>query len=153
MAIPTLAVLALSMLFFDIGFFSAWLALVLISLMPIARNTFNAFNNLDPSQIEAAKGIGMNNFQIFFLVELPQALPLVFSGIRAGLIFNVGSLPLIFLIGAEGLGEIIFIGLRLDDFAQVLIGSSLTALMAVAVDIIIHVFSFYAISKGITRIN
>lgn len=151
MAIPTLAMLSLAMLIFDIGFFSAWLALVFITLMPIVRNTFNAFKQLDATQIEAAHGMGMNGVQIFAWVELPQALPLIFSGIRTGLIFNIGSLPLIFLISADGLGELIFIGLRLDDSVQILIGSALTAVMAIMADILIHILAFIVTSKGITR--
>ena len=151
MAVPTLAVLALAMIFFGIGFFSACFALVLITLMPIVCNTFNAFCQIEPSQIEAAKGMGMTGWQIFYQVEFPQALPLVFNGIRTGLIFNIGSLPLIFLISAESLGELIFIGLRLDDFPVVLIGSALTALIAISFDIFIHITSHLTISKGITQ--
>lgn len=151
MAIPTLAMLALSMLIFDIGFFSAWLALVFITLMPVVRNTYNAFKEIDKDQIEAAQGMGMNGLQIFAWVEFPQALPLIFSGIRTGIIFNIGSLPLIFLVSADGLGELIFIGLRLDDYVQIIIGSAITALIAIVIDILIHVLSFFVTSKGITR--
>ncbi len=69
MAIPTLALLALCMLVFGIGFFSSWTALVLITLMPVVRTTYVAFVRLNAQQLEAAQAMGMNPWQVFYKVE------------------------------------------------------------------------------------
>ena len=149
MAVPALALLALCMLAFGLGLLSSLTALILITLMPIVRGTYTAFIRLDPDQLEAGRAMGMSPWQVFSRVEFPQALPLIFAGVRSGIAFNVGSLPLVFLIGTSSLGELIFVGLRLNDTAAVLIGSALTALMAVALDTAVHIVSRFSVSKGL----
>ena len=147
--IPVLALMAFAMIMFGIGFWSAWLTLVAVSLLPIARNTYTAFHNCPPSLLEAGRGMGMNSLQLFWNVELPNALALTITGIRIGMTFNVGSAPLVFLIGAESLGELIFIGLKLNEPHILFAGAFSTALMAIVVDIFFNLLAFLFISRGL----
>ena len=100
--IPTLAVLALSMSFLGIGTVPAVFGLFVATLLPITRNTYAGLKGVNPALMEAAAGIGMSPMQRLFKVELPNALYVIFAGMRTALTINVGTVPLAFLIGAGG---------------------------------------------------
>lgn len=108
--LPPLAVLALAMIILGIGDIPAIVALFLASLLPIVRNTYAGLNAVPASLKEAAKGIGMTRWQRLYLVELPNAWPVMLSGIRIAAAIIVGTAPLAFLIGASSYGELIFRG-------------------------------------------
>lgn len=132
--LPPLAVLALAMVIFGIGDTPAIIALFLASLLPIVRNTYAGLCGVPPSLLEAAKGIGMTKWQSLRQVELPNAWPVMLSGIRIATAINVGTAPLAFLIGASSYGELIFPGIYLNDFPTLIMGAAATALFALILD-------------------
>ncbi|GGX93389.1 ABC transporter permease [Litchfieldella qijiaojingensis] len=147
--IPTLAVLALSMSFLGIGTVPAIFGLFVATLLPIARNTYAGLKGVSPALMEAAAGIGMSPTQRLFKVELPNALYVIFAGIRTALTINVGTVPLAFLIGAGGLGELIFTGIALYDTVMMLAGAIPTALLAIIVDALIATTAFLVVPRGV----
>ncbi|MCA1769088.1 MAG: ABC transporter permease [Halomonas sp.] len=147
--IPTLAVLALSMSFLGIGMVPAVFGLFVATLLPITRNTYVGLKGIDPAMMEAAAGIGMSSTQRLLRVELPNALYVIFAGMRTALTINVGTVPLAFLIGAGGLGELIFTGIDLYDPVMMLAGAIPTALLAIVVDALIAVIAFLVVPRGV----
>lgn len=147
--VPTLAVLALSMSFLGIGTLPAVFGLFVATLLPIARNTYVGLRGVSPALMEAAAGIGMSPLQRLLKVELPNALYVIFAGIRTALAINIGTVPLAFLIGAGGLGELIFTGIDLYDTVMMLSGAIPTALLAVVVDIVVALIAFLVVPRGI----
>ncbi|WP_277811973.1 ABC transporter permease [Chromohalobacter canadensis] len=147
--IPTLAVLALSMSFLGIGTVPAVFGLFVATLLPITRNTYTGLKGVDPALMEAAAGIGMSPTQRLLRVELPNALYVIFAGIRTALAINIGTVPLAFLIGAGGLGELIFTGIALYDTVMMLAGAIPTALLAIAVDMLIAITAFLLVPRGV----
>lgn len=132
--LPPLAVLALAMVVIGIGDTPAIIALFLASLLPIVRNTYGGLCSVPASLIEAANGIGMTKWQRLRQVELPNALPVILSGVRIATAINVGTAPLAFLIGASSYGELIFPGIYLNDFPTLILGAAATALFALILD-------------------
>lgn len=132
--LPPLAVLALAMVIIGIGDMPAIVALFLASLLPIVRNTYAGLRSVPPSLIEAANGIGMTKWQRLRQVEIPNAWPVMLSGIRIATAINVGTAPLAFLIGASSYGELIFPGIYLNDFPTLILGATATALFALILD-------------------
>ncbi|MCK0714465.1 ABC transporter permease [Chromohalobacter sarecensis] len=147
--IPTLAVLALSMSFLGIGTVPAVFGLFVATLLPITRNTYTGLKGVNPALMEAAAGIGMSPTQRLLRVELPNALYVIFAGIRTALAINIGTVPLAFLIGAGGLGELIFTGIDLYDPVMMLSGAIPTALLAVVVDMLIAITAFLLVPRGV----
>lgn len=141
--LPPLAVLALAMVVIGIGDKPALFALFLASLLPIVRNTFSGLSTVPPSLIEAAKGIGMTRFQRLRQVELPNAWPVMLTGIRIATAINVGTAPLAFLIGASSYGELIFPGIYLNDFPTLILGAVATALFALVLDMLLAALGRY----------
>jgi osmoprotectant transport system permease protein len=135
--LPPLAVLALAMVVLGIGDRPAIIALFLASLLPIVRNTYSGLCSVPASLNEAAKGIGMTKGQRLRQVELPNAWPVMLSGIRVATAINVGTAPLAFLIGASSYGELIFPGIYLNDFPTLILGAAATALFALILDMLL----------------
>jgi osmoprotectant transport system permease protein len=151
--IPTLAILALSMSFLGIGDTPAIFALAIATLLPVVRNTFAGFVAVPAHLKEAANGIGMRPLQILLKVELPNALFVIFAGIRTALAINVGTVPLAFLIGGGGLGELIFTGIDLANNSMLLAGAIPTALLAVFVDFFVGLLTFLLIPRGVNPLR
>jgi osmoprotectant transport system permease protein len=147
--IPTLAVLALSMSVLGIGAPPAIFALWLMTLLPIVRNTYIGLLEVPSYLIEAATGMGMKPWQILWRVEVPNALYVMFAGIRTAVTVNVGTVPLAFLIGGGGLGELIFTGIDLSEPGMMLAGAIPTAMLAVITDFVIALVTKIVVPRGV----
>ena len=151
--VPTLAVLALSMAFLGIGTVPAVFGLWVASLLPIVRNTYTGLLEVPPHLREAASGMGMKPLQQLFRIELPNALFVIFAGIRTALAINVGTVPLAFLIGGGGLGELIFTGIDLNEPGMMLAGAITTAGLAVIVDFLLAQAAYWFIPRGVNPLR
>lgn len=151
--VPTLAVLALSMTFLGIGTVPAIFALWLASLIYIVRNTYSGLLSLPDYLLESAQGMGMTPLQTLWQVELPNALFVIFAGVRTALTINIGTVPLAFLIGGGGLGELIFSGIDLNEPYMMLAGAIPTAVLALIVDALLAALAFLVIPKGVNPLR
>jgi len=151
--IPTLALLALSMSFLGIGAPPVIFALFVLTLLPIVLNTIAGLRSVPQHLIEAARGMGMTPGQILRRVELPNAVFVILAGIRTALAINIGTVPLAFLIGGGGLGELIFTGIDLMEPSMLLAGAIPTALLAVLVDFLIGQIQFWLVPKGVNPLR
>lgn len=151
--VPTLAILALSMTLMGIGFIPAVFGLWAATLLPIVRNTYAGLRAVPEHLVEAATGMGMTPGQVLWRVELPNALYVIFGGIRTALAICVGSAPLVFLIGAGGLGELIFTGISLDEMPMMMAGAIPTAMLAILVDFVVGQLQLHLVPRGINPIS
>lgn len=147
--IPSMALLALMIPIFGIGSFPAIVALFIYSLLPILRNTYIGLNNVDPSVLDAAKGIGMSNMQSIMQVELKLAAPVIMSGIRLSSTFVIAWATLASYIGAGGLGDFIFNGLNLYRSDLILGGSIPVIILALITDYILGKIEYLLTPKSI----
>ena len=135
--IPSLALLGLMIPLFGIGRVPAIIALV-YALLPILRNTYTGIKEVDPSLIEAAKGIGMKPFRRLTKVELPIAMPVIMAGVRTAMVLIIGTATLAALIGAGGLGDLILLGIDRNNASLILLGAIPAALLAIIFDLILR---------------
>jgi osmoprotectant transport system permease protein len=103
--------------------------------------------------LEAARGMGMTSGQIFRRVEFPNALFVILAGIRTAMAICVGTAPLAFLIGAGGLGELIFTGIALNELPMMLAGAIPTALLAVVTDALVGALQYCIVPRGINPLR
>ena len=136
---PSVAILALivALLGGQIGVLPAVIALVLYSILPIARNTVTGLDSVPSDVVEAAKGIGMSSAQVLIKVKLPLAIPVIIAGIRTAAVWTVGLATLSTLVGATSFGNYIFTGLQTRNLVAVTVGSTAAATMAVVLDALI----------------
>ncbi|MEO0714489.1 MAG: ABC transporter permease/substrate-binding protein, partial [Pseudomonadota bacterium] len=140
--IPGLALLALMvpLLGGRIGFWPAYAALALYSILPILRNTITGLRGVDANVREAAFGVGMTELQRLRSVDLPLAAPVIVAGLRTATVWVVGAATLSTPVGAESLGNYIFQGLQTRDWGAVLFGCIISAALALALDQVIRLF-------------
>ncbi|MFT5050867.1 MAG: osmoprotectant transport system permease protein [Chlamydiales bacterium] len=134
--VPSLALLALLIAVPGLGLTerSAILALFLYALLPILRNTVTGLAEVDPSLIDAARGMGLTPAQILLRIQLPLATRTIMAGVRTATVISIGVATLAAFIGAGGLGEPILTGLYLNDTRLILFGAIPAALLALLVD-------------------
>ena len=117
-----------------IGATTAIVALVVYALLPIVRNTYEGIAGVDPAVREAARGMGMTDWQLLTQVELPLGLGVMLAGVRIATVVSVGTATIAAAIGAGGLGVYIFRGVASVDNTLILAGALPAALMAIAAD-------------------
>lgn len=118
-----------------IGIAPALIALVLYSLLPVARNTRSGLAAVPAGAVEAARGMGMRPAQILWRVEVPLAWPVLLAGLRLVTVQAIGLAVVAALIGAGGLGTFVFQGLGQNAVDLVLLGALATIVVALAADL------------------
>jgi osmoprotectant transport system permease protein len=112
----------------------AILALTLYALLPLIRNTYTGIKGVDRAVVEAARGMGLTDWQLLYKVELPLAASVILAGVRVAIVISIGLATIAAAIGAGGLGELIFRGLAMVNNDVILAGAIPAALMALAAD-------------------
>ncbi len=131
-AIPSMAFFALLVPFLGLGMKDAIVVLAVYSQFILVRNIVAGFDGIDGAVLEAAKGMGMSAFQIFWKVQLPLAMPVIISGIRIAMMVTIGSATLAQTVNAGGLGVLLFDGLRSQNSVKIWWGTILTAAVSLA---------------------
>ncbi len=133
--VPSIALLALMIPVFGIGFLPAVVALFLYSLLPIVRNALTALTSVDPVLVRVAAAMGLSEREQLRHLFVPLALPAMFAGVRTAAVISIGTATLAAFIGAGGLGDPIVTGLSLNDASLILQGAVPAALLAILTEV------------------
>jgi osmoprotectant transport system permease protein len=129
--IPSLAMLGLLIPPLGLGVAPSVAALVLYALLPIIRNTVVGLRGVDPTLVDAARGIGMSRVRSLSRIELPLAWPVILTGIRVSTQLAMGVGAVAAYVSGPGLGEQIFSGLARLGGANA-VNSTLTGTIGIA---------------------
>ncbi|HEY3518616.1 MAG TPA: ABC transporter permease/substrate-binding protein [Gammaproteobacteria bacterium] len=120
--------------FSALGFLPSLLARALYSMLPVIRNGVAGILNIDAAVVEAARGVGMTDWQRLRRIELPLAAPMLMAGIRTAAVWVIGAATLSTPVGQVSLGNYIFAGLQVQNWVSVLFGCVAAAALALVVD-------------------
>jgi len=134
MTIPSLALFSLLLPILGIGTAPAIVGLVAYTQLPIIRNVYVGITTLDPSIIEAARGMGLTDRKLLLRIQIPLAIPAAMVGVRTAVVMGIGIGAIASYIGAGGLGTYIFQGISRSNDHMVLIGAILISLIAILAD-------------------
>ena len=148
-AVPSLAILALALPFFGIGFGSALVALTALAIPPILINASTGLREVDKGVIGAARGMGLSGSQILTRIQLPIAAPVIFAGIRTSAVQTVASATLATFIGGGGLGDLIVEGYSRRGPEILLAGALAVAILAIITEIGFGVLERVFTPKGL----
>lgn len=137
-SIPSLAFFAILIPIMGIGRNTAIFVLVLYNQFLLLRNIMAGLKGVDEPVLEAAMGMGMNQWQILYKVKLPLALPVIMAGIHLAIISTIGIATIAATINAGGLGTILFDGLRTMNTYKILWGTIFCAGIAWAADALLQ---------------
>jgi osmoprotectant transport system permease protein len=132
-ALPSLAVISIGIAFLGIGFLNTMVALVILAGPVMLTNAYVAVDEVNRDSVEAAGAMGMTPTQVLLRVELPQAMPLIFAGLRTGTVYVVATATLATFAGGGGLGDII-VNEPAYGTAGVVAGALTITVLAFAID-------------------
>lgn len=136
--IPSLALLAVFVQWFGLGFAPIFVALVVYAQFILARNIAAGITGVDRAQVDAARGSGMSAGQILVRIEIPQALPVLIGGVRIAAIAMIAIATLGGYVGGVGLGVLIFNGLTLHQPQMIVAGSLAASGLAIGADLLLR---------------
>lgn len=136
--IPSLSLFVLLIPIFGLGFVPAVTALVAYTQFVLVSNWVLGLASVDPGMIDAARGLGMNVWQRFWLVEFPLASPLLLAGIRLAVVTIIGIGTVAAYINAGGLGKLLFEGVITGNPDKILAGSLMVSLLAIAANFLLR---------------
>jgi osmoprotectant transport system permease protein len=136
--IPSLSLLVLLIPLLGLGLRPAVIALVAYAQLVLVRNVLVGLTGVDPAVVEAARGMGMSGAQRFWRVELPLALPLILAGVRLATLSIIGIGTVAFLVGAGGLGRLLFEGVMTSNREKIVAGAIAVAVLAFAANAILR---------------
>jgi len=134
MTIPSLALFSLLIPVLGIGKIPAIVGLVAYTQLPIIRNVYTGIMTLNPSILEAARGMGLTERKILRTVKIPLAFPAMMSGIRTATVMGIGIGAIAGYIGAGGLGVYIFQGISRSSDQMIVVGATIISLISIFTD-------------------
>lgn len=149
-SLPTLGLIILLVTLFGLGLMPVLVALVILAIPPILTSTFAGLRAVDRAVIDAAKGMGLRPMQILFRVEIPNALPLISSGLRNALLQVVATATVAAYVGFGGLGRLLVDGLALNDYPRMVAGAVLVAALAIVLDLLAALVQNLIVSPGVS---
>lgn len=126
------------------------IVLVVLAIPPIMSGAYAGVEGVDPAARDAAKGMGMTGAQVLSKVEVPNAMPLIFSGFRSAALQVIATATLAAVMGAGGLGRYLIDGQKILDYPQMSGGAVLVAGLALVTDGVLALVQRYAVSPGLT---
>lgn len=133
-ALPTLGLLTAIALYLGIGLTAPLVALVILAVPPLLAGAYAGLESVDRQTIDAARAMGMTEWQILSKVEVPLALPIIVGGIRSAVLQVVATATVAAYVGLGGLGRYLIDGQAVSDYAQMAAGSVLVIALALALD-------------------
>ena len=131
---PSFVYLVPAIMFFSLGNVPAVIATVVYAVPPAIRLTNLGIRQVDPEVVEAARSFGASKFQILMSVQIPMAIPTIMAGINQTIMMALAMVVIAALVGAGGVGEVVWRGLGRQRPGDALIGGVGIVIMAVLVD-------------------
>jgi len=150
-ALPSFGLLVLMFIWLGLGLLPVMIPLVALAVPPILVTTYEAMRTVDPSPVDAARGMGMNPVNVLFQVELPVALPLILSGLRSAAIQVVSTAAIAAYVSLGGLGRYIVDGLYQRNYEIVVGGATCIAVLALVTLGLFWLINRIVVSPGARR--
>lgn len=148
-AIPELALIALMVAFIGTGTLNVTIAVTVLGIPPILTNTFVGMRQVDRGAVEAARGVGMTEFEIIRKVELPLAIPTIMGGVRTASVNIIATSTIGSLAGVDTLGQLI-LGEAEYGSEGVIAGAIVVAALALLFEAVLAGIQHLLTPRGLT---
>ena len=129
-ALPTLGLITLFGLALGIGLRAPLLALVILALPSVLAGAYTGIEAADRVAVDGARASGMSEAQVLARVEIPLGAPQLVGGLRSAGLQVIATATLAAYTGAGGLGRLMFLGLKTQDYTSMLVASFLVVVLA-----------------------
>lgn len=152
-AFPTLAIFALLVPFLGIGRNVAIITLVLYAIMPIYLNTINGFKTINSDYYIIAESLNLPQRIILFKIEMPYVIVHIISGIRQATIYTISLATIATLIGAGGLGDLIYLGMQQLNMKLTVEGLFPLIIMALSANILFNKLEYNLLPRDLLEVK
>lgn len=128
---------------------AAVITFVILAIPSLLAGAYSGLEAIDRRVIDAARAMGMTEWQILWRVEVPLGLPLLVGGLRSATLQVVATVTIAAYINLGGLGWPIIQGIPLRQFDQVLGGAILVAILALVLDALLALLQRAAVPRGV----
>ncbi len=125
------------------------IVLFILAIPPILSGVYSGVQQVDPAARDAAKGMGMTGSQVLAQVEIPCAMPLIFSGMRSAMLQIIATATIAAIVGLGGLGRYLIDGQATQDYAEMAGGALLVAALALGIDFVFGLVQRFVVSPGL----
>lgn len=139
--IPLFVFLIPVLMFFQIGEFSAFLAICMYAIVPMIRYTRQGLVSTPDELIEAAISSGATSWQVMREVRAPYAAPTILLGLNQTILYAFAMLVIAALVGTTGLGQSIFLALGQADVGLGIVSGAAMAILALVADRLVQGFA------------
>lgn len=146
-SIPSFAFFALLLPLSGLGMRTAVIVLTVYCEYILLRSFITGIQGVDANIVEVARGMGMTKWQVFSKVQLPLALPAIFSGVQVALSSTMAMATIAATINAGGLGQLLFEGLQSQQVVPILWGTILTMALTLVCAAVVWLIEWLLIHK------
>jgi len=150
-SVPSYAFFALLIPITGLGETTAIIVLTFYSEYILLRSFITGIKEIDSNYLEVAKGLGMKEKEIFFKVQLPLAVPAIFSGMQVALASTMAMATIASTVNAGGLGDLLFEGLQTSKIVPILWGTILTVALTIVFIVMLKLIENIVISDGLIK--
>lgn len=153
LTIPSYALLGILVAVLSNGVVVSVVALTFYGCLPILRNAVVGLRGVDPTLVEAARGMGMSRTATLLRLEIPLAWPIIMTGVRVSGQMLMGVAAITAYVLGPGLGGYIFAGISRLGGAnatnEIVAGTVGILILAVLLDVALNILTRLTTSKGI----
>jgi putative hydroxymethylpyrimidine transport system permease protein len=132
-AIPVVVIAPILVIWFGFGITPKLIVIALICFFPVVVNTLDGLEGVDGDQVKMMRTLGASRLDLLRRLELPSALPFLFSGAKVAVAVAVIGAVFGELVGSDaGLGHAIQVGTAQLETARVFAAVLILSMMAIA---------------------
>jgi osmoprotectant transport system permease protein len=150
-AFPTLGLLAILLLLLGFGLIPTLVVFVLLGIPPLLAGAYAGVESVDRQTVDAARAMGMTEWQVLTKVELPLAAPLLLGGLRSSTLQIIATVALVSEFGSDSLGAFIISGAATQDYVEMIGGSILVTVLALLADALLAGAQRLTVPRGVPR--
>jgi osmoprotectant transport system permease protein len=150
-ALPTFGFLLFIVLLAGLGLAPLIAVLVVLAIPPLLAGVYAGIEAVDRQPIDAARAIGMSEWQVLGRVEVPLGIPLMVGGLRSAVLQVIATATIAGFVAQGGLGRYLIEGLARRDFVLAIVGAILVAALALAIDGLLAVVQKLVDPRGVSR--
>ncbi len=150
-AFPTLGLLAILLILLGFGLIPTLVVFVLLGIPPLLAGAYAGVESVDRQTVDAARAMGMTEWQILMKVELPLAAPLLLGGLRSSTLQIIATVALVSEFGSDSLGAFIISGAATQDYVEMIGGSILVTVLALLADALLAGAQRLTVPRGVPR--
>jgi NitT/TauT family transport system permease protein len=119
-ALPKVALIPLSVIWFGLGITSKVVGAAMVAFFPLMVNTIAGLRSADEDRVNLMRSLSASRWQIFRMLQLPNAMPYVFAGLEVAMIFAlIGVIVTEIYSSEKGLGMLMqSLGFNMDTAGQ-----------------------------------